>query len=543
MPSAKEMAYMRVFGIKDDSVLNNPEHQSVLRDATADIMSYTGLYENETALDRDRRLEIDTALSGESVDIADYFKSTFPNKYTGLTSWDVVFRVYKDMHGVDKTEDREKTVQALMGQTVGEQADQKSSEAGDHLINKSTSIDKEEEEMSTTSNLDAALENLKTAGGLTPQDEGAALPTVDDATKKAALDATSRTILNQRNERIAYSRGACVTRGIAMQPSLAKRVKPNAKAVLVKDGNADTAAKKAEKIYKNFCEKTGRRVTDSGVAVYDNVRNDSVEEAMKVDVFLQELKNDPTKQLEMQAPSTSEQLKGGYLRASDHPEEVAMTTKELLQIILEKTLGRLNTSVPESQFSVRKAFNRTTAATGAQGSEAVSTTADPWKGVAIVSVIHKAEFEKAGLAYAYEIKSDEETQTGVRIQLPGKVYYKKNNGATTDENAEVKYTMFTVTGFAPAYATVLNPDLKKFERKERSSAGSDNSRVLDFNNNEDVEAALGNLNNVVASYLAANKGNVPEGASSLFKDAANLMHEAASAAVAQEVGAMEGIDA
>lgn len=541
MASAKELAYMRAFGLKDEAVLQNPEHQKVLNGATADVMSHMGLFKGETERNRDERLEIESALSGESVELADYFKKVFPERFAVSTSWDIIFAMYKDMTGADKTDEAE-VVQALMGRSVGEQATANTSEASDQSINKSNNSKLQEEKEMSNSNLDTALDNLKSTGGLAPQTDSAAMPAVDDATKAAAVDAARAVINKDRNDRIAFTRAAKVTKGIAMQPALAKRVKPGSKAVLVKDGDAATAEKKAEKIYKNFCDKTGRRVAESGAVMYDKVRPDSIEDAKKVDQFLVELKNNPTMQLDMQDPSKSEQLKGGYVTTPDHPEEVPMTQKEILQIIIEKTLGRLNTGVAESQFIVRKAINRTSTA-GAQGSEAVSTNSDPWKGVAVVSVVKKAEFEKAGYAYAYALDESQEVMTGVRIQLPGKVYCEKNNGATTNEQAEVKYAVFTVSGFAPAYGTKLVEALKKFERKERTAVGSDNARVLDFNNDADIEASLENFNNVIASYLAANKGNVPEGASDVFKDAADIMQENASKSVAKEASEMAGIDA
>lgn len=543
MASAKEMAYKRVFNVKDDAILTTPEVQKVLNNATADVMSHMGLYPGETELQRDRRLEIESALHGESVELADYFKDVYPDRFKMSTSWDVIFEMYKDING-GTTPTAEETVQAITSQTVG--AQEVAKEVSDsHFINTTNPNNKEEKEMSQNEQLTNALDALKNNGALDTQG-AATMPKQNDELMTAATDATRKVIEAEKDSRIAYTRAAKVTRGIAMRPSLKKRVKVGVNAFLVKDGSAETAAAKADKAYQKFCQVTGRRVSDSNVVVYDNIRPDCVEDAKKVDAFLVELKNNPLRPLTMQELSESEQLKGGWLKESESAEEVDKTSKQLLQIMIEKSLGRLNTSVPESQFTVRKAINRVSTA-GTQGSKAESGDAkDAWKGVAIVSVIHKAAFAAIGYDYAYDLDQSQTEMASVRIALPGKVYYKKNDANVTTEAGSEKYVAFTLNGFAEAYATVRNSAVpgKDFDQVTRGRGTSGiNDKVLDFNSDEDIAASIGNIEQVLATYLHNNGGNVSANASVVLKNAADIMQQSAAKAVQSEADEMAGVTA
>lgn len=546
MASAKEMAYKRVFGVTDDAILTSPEVVKVLNNATTDVMSYMKLYPGETELQRDRRLEIDSALHGESVELADYFKSVYPDRFRMSTSWDVIFTMYKDINGEASSMTAEETVQAIMSQTVGVQEVAKEVDES-HFINTNNNTNiKEDINMSeTNSQLTTALDALKNNGALESQGTST-MPKQNDELMNAATDATRKVIKDERDARIAYTRAAKVTKGIAMKPSLKKRVKPGVSAFLVKDGNADTAASKADKAYQKFCAVTGRRVSEAGVVVYDAIRPDCVDDAKKVDSFLVELKNNPLQTLTMQELSDNEQLKGGWLKESEAADEAAKTSKQLLQIMVEKAMGRLNTSVPESQFTIRKAINRVST-TGTQGSKAESGDAkDAWKGVAIVSVIHKADFAAIGYDYAYDMDKAQTEMTSVRIKLPGKVFYKKTDANVTTEGGQEKFVAFTLNGFAEAFATVRNANVpgKDFDMaaKGRGTSGV-NDKVLDFNNDEDIAASMTNIEQVLASYLYNNGGNVSANAASVLKNAADIMQKTQAESVQAEADEMAGVQA
>lgn len=542
MAGIKEIAYKQVFGRQlTDEDLKKPEHSEIINNAPEIVMTYNKLYPGETELDRDRRFEIESALDGEATELADYFKNLHVGKYEGMTSWQIVFTLYKDI--TDKTApNTEDVVKALSGQTVGDTAKVASENSQSINTSKQTHEGGNRSMDVNGGNLDNALEALKATGATAPQSTGSTKPVIDDATMAAANTAARSIIDGDRNARVSFTRAAKVTRPIAMQPPLATRLLPNVKATLVKDGNKDTATKKAENIWKNWCEKTGRRVTESGNIVYDLVRNDSIEAAQKVDAWLQELKADPLAQLDLATPSTSEQLKGGYVTTPDNPAEEAMNQREILKLIMDKTLGRLNTSCPTSQYVARKATGRVSTA-GTQGTEAVSKSQDPWKGVATVAIIHKADFVATGVQYAYELdKAADPVLVGVKVQLPGKVYYKKKSQATAEDAAE-KYSLFSVNAFAESTATKLNPDLKKFEKKESSRIQGVNAKVLDFSSEEDINASANSFSSVIASYIAANNGSVPAGSADVIVEAAKAMQATTAKAVAAETEAMADIDA
>lgn len=512
-----ELAYCQVNKITKAEV-KKPEHQQIIQNALKELWAYEGLYPSETEAQKEHRLDLESEVEeGNAWGLSVHFKELYPEELETVTGWSVIFQMYNKLIGHKvgdvSTADTEKDeAVAVPTEVSSENKNNKLKEAKDMakenvMENENT---KAQENLKTLENLE---QNLNTSGYAKDTDVKTDENLPASGNMKAAYSAAQEKYKNQRVDREAFMKNSKVTE-LVLSSDSAENIAVNGK-------EAKGTLKDYDKAYADFCTKTGLTHDEAGNPTFPNVPEAHKEAALVMYNALKEAKEDKAKEFDVYFSKSTKPIKGFKFMDAKGGAGSYMSIQQITDLILEKSLGLLNTPVAGVQIQLHKTEPKTNKKTGSKGKGTAKTTGAKkgYQGIVSVRISDRnTAMEKMKSYWKEIIKSETVVADGFKSDLALKYYGEPN------EDNERKVLTWRLPLNVLQYKLEITDEAKKALGDGSRSVGKQTAAI----NIADEKAMKKLLDDMIAvTAQAAQRGL--GGESSVFAEIRSGMKEISAA--------------
>lgn len=409
---AIELAYCQINGVSKSAV-KEEQHQRIVTTALEDVWSNSALFPNENEALRDKRLDMEGPSNGEVTELAQHFTELYPDDFTGLSAWAIIFTMYNRMNGsqpshkeADSTEEKESTATEVVKE---EGSSDKTKILNEKELNTMEMQDTKAANLEELAKIEAGL---STSGTADVNMVSGSMPSADNF--KATIGEAKNAIEKSKNERVNFTKNALVTEFVL--------AKPSAKEIAVDGEKAMGVVADPEKAFSTFCEKAGVEISPNGEVSFTNVVAATYEQAKTIYDALKEAKENPEKQFKVFFSTSTGTIKGFKHVDDKGGAGVYIKAQDLISLIMNKAAGLMRTSDPNVQVQVRKA--RVTNKKGNKGTgTAKSKDTKSFAGIASIAISNKKEgIERLATYHKELVKDDIDMRSGMKSELSFKYY-------------------------------------------------------------------------------------------------------------------------